>query len=93
MTESLPKAYKIWIVASVALLVFSLLLLAISVGAAFFYFSGGVTPVWVVVLGGLAVFGILAGFGGFLTMMGVAGWRSFREARRVQVLPPEHSEL
>ena len=89
MTESVPKAYKPWIVASLAILVLSLMLLAGAVGAAFFFFGGEGTPLWVVVMGGFAVFGIGLGFAGFLGMMLVAGYRSFRERRRVQVLPPE----
>ena len=89
MQESIPKGYKPFLVASIAVLVLSLMLLAGAVCAAFFYFSGQGTPLWVVVMGGFAVLGIVTGFAGFLGMMGVAGWRSFREARRVQVLPPE----
>ena len=90
MQESLPKAYKPWIVVSLVVLVLSFMLLAVAVGAAFFFFGGEGTPLWVVVMGGFAVFGILLGFGGFLGMMVFAGWRSMKEHRRMQVLPPEH---
>ena len=89
MQESLPKAYKPWIVASLSILVLSLVLLAGAVVAAFLFFGGEGTPLWVVVMGGFAVFGILLGFAGFLAMMAVAAWRSFKQSRRVQVLPPE----
>jgi hypothetical protein len=43
-----------------------------------------------VVLGVVAVLGVAVGFGGFFLMMLTAWWRSHREARRVQVIPPEH---
>ena len=87
--ESIPPGFRPWIIASIAVLVVSLVLLACAVGAAFFYFEDRGTPLWVVVLGGFAVFGVLLGFGGFFVMMMIAGWRSFQEGRRVQILPPE----
>ncbi len=90
MTESLPRGYKPWIIASVAVLVLSLVLLAGTVVASFVYFNAGGSPLWVVVMGGFAVFGVVLGFAGFLGMMTVAGWRSFKEGRRVQVIAPEH---
>ena len=92
MQESLPKAYKPWILASLTVLVLSFVLLAGAVCCAFFFFGGEGTPLWVVVMGGFAVFGIVLGFAGFLGMMLVAGWRSFKESRRVQVLPPETTD-
>ncbi len=88
MTESLPKAYRPWLIASVAVLVASLMLLAVAVGAAFVYFNEHGLPLWVVVTGGFAVLGIGVGFGGFFLMMMAAGWMSFRERRKVQVIPP-----
>lgn len=90
MVEPIGKAYKPWVIASVGVLVGSLMLLAGTVGAAFVYFNAAGTPLWVMMLGALAVLGIGVGFGGFFVMMMVAGWRSFREGRRVQVLPPRH---
>ena len=83
--ESLPKGYKPFIVASLAILVLSLVLLVGAVVAAFFFFGGEGTPLWVVVMGGFAVFGIALGFAGFLGMMLVAGWRSFKESRRARL--------
>ena len=90
--ESLPKAYKPFIVASLAILVLSLVLLAGAVVAAFYFFGGEGTPLWVVVMGGFAVFGIALGFAGFLGMMLVAGWRSFKQNRRVQALPSDQAD-
>ena len=79
--ESLPKAYKPFIIGSLGILVLSLVLLAGAVVAAFYFFGGEGTPLWVVVMGGFAVFGIALGFAGFLGMMLVAGWRSFKQSR------------
>ncbi len=87
--ESIPSGYRPWIVASIAVLVVSLMLLAGTVGASFFYFEDRGSPLWVVILGGVAVFGVLLGFSGFFVMMMIAGWRSFQESRRVQVLSPQ----
>jgi len=90
LKESLPKGYKPWIVASVAVLVLSLIMLAIAVTEAFIAFQQSATPLWAVALGAISVFGIVAGFGGLFLLMAFAGYRTFREARKVQVLPPEH---
>ncbi len=90
MSDSLPRAFKPWLIASVSLLVLSLAVLAISVTAAFVSFQQTGTPLWVVVLGALSVFGILLGFGGMFLLMAIAGVKAFRDGRKVQVLPPEH---
>jgi len=88
VTESLGKAYRPWLIASVAVLVVSLLLLAF-VGTMAFVGSSQ-APLWLIALGVVAVLGVAVGFAGFFLMMLAAGWKSFREARRVQVIPPEH---
>jgi hypothetical protein len=90
LTESIGKAYKPWLIASLIVLVGSLALLMVVVGIAFLNYHGEGLPLWVVVLGGLGGLGLFMGFGGFFLLMLVAGWNSFRQARRVQVLPPEH---
>jgi hypothetical protein len=90
LSDSLPRAFKPWLIASVSLLVLSLAVLAISVTAAFVSFQQTGTPLWVVVLGALSVFGILLGFGGMFLLMAIAGVKAFRDGRKVQVLPPEH---
>ena len=92
MSESVPKGYKPWLIANLVLLVGSLALLMVVMGIAFVTYHGEGLPIWVVVLGGLGALGLMAGFGGFFLMMMVAGWNSFREGRRVQVLPPEHDQ-
>jgi uncharacterized membrane protein YqhA len=91
VTESLPKAYKPWLIASLVILVGSLVLLAIAVTAAFWTFADQTTPLWAVVLGVLSLLGIALGFGGLFLMLVAAGYKSFREGRRVQILPPERT--
>jgi protein-S-isoprenylcysteine O-methyltransferase Ste14 len=78
------------LIASVAVLVGSLLLLAFVGTMGFLDSTKGGVPLWLVVLGVFAVLGVALGFGGFFLMMLTAWWRSHREARRVQVIPPEH---
>lgn len=89
MTEPIGKAYKPWLIVSLTVLVLSLILLAGDVTAAFINFDTKAMPLWVTVVGALAAFGIALGFAGFLGIMLVAGWASWKEGRRVQVLPPE----
>ena len=91
MTESLPKGYKPWLVVSIIVLVGSLILLAIAVTAAFLTFADKASPLWVVILGVLSLLGVALGFGGLFLLLVTAGYRSFREGRRVQVLPPEQT--
>ncbi len=90
MMQPVGNAYKPWIVASLTVLVGSLILLAADVTLAFVSFGGSneKTPLWVVVVGVAAALGVGLGFAGFFLLMLVAGWQSFRESRRVQVLPP-----
>ncbi len=89
MEESIGRGYKVWLIASVAVLVGSLVLVAIAVTAAFVSFADQGTPLWVIVVGAFGVLGTGLGFAGMFLIVATAGWRSFREERRVQVLPPE----
>ncbi len=89
MVESCPKAYKPWLIASGTVLVGSLVLVAFVVVMGFLNFSQAATPLWIIVLGVVAMLGVGLGFAGFFLMMVAAGWKSFREGRRVQVIPPE----
>ena len=89
MTESLPKGYKPWLILSVAVLVGSLVLLAVAVTVAFVTFSDKSAPLWDVVIGVVAVLGVVVGFGGLFLLIATAGFLAWREGRRVQVLPPE----
>jgi len=88
LAESIGKAYKPYLLASLAVLIGSLVLLGVVGTVAFVGTTGEPTPLWVIVLGVVAVLGLAAGFSGFFLIMVVAGWQSFRAARKVQVIPP-----
>ena len=80
------------VVASVGVLLISLVLLwAISLRR-LFTFREKTNPLWVTLLGVVAVLGVAVGFAGFFLLMAVAGWRSHRETRRVQVISPSHGD-
>jgi predicted PurR-regulated permease PerM len=49
------------------------------------------TPLWVVIMGVFAVLGIVGGFSGLFGLMLFAGWQTWRESRKVEILPPEES--
>ena len=92
MTDSIGKAYKPWLLISLAVLVGSLLLLAVAGTMAFVGNTGDPIPLWIIVLGVVSALGVGLGFGGFFLIMVIAGWASWREARRVQVISPERAE-
>ena len=89
-TEPIPKAYIPWIIASIVVLVGSLILFSVAVTAAFVSFGDRTTPLWVIVLGVLAILGVALGFGGFFLLMATAAYQNWRESRRIQIIPPEH---
>lgn len=78
---AMPKGYQLWLVVCLVVLVGSLLMLAISAGAAFVYYSDAAVPLWLTVLGVLAGMGVAVGFGGLFLLLVLAGWRSFREEK------------
>ena len=88
-SEPIPATYKVWLIASITVLVGSLILLAIAVTAAFVTFNQKSTPLWVIVLGAFAAFGVALGFGGFFLLMATAGYQAWRQSRKVQLLPPD----
>jgi len=88
LSESIGKAYKPWLIASVVVLVGSLGLLAVTMTVAFLNYSGAATPIWAIVLGVVGGLGLGVGFAGLFLLMMAAGWSSWREARRVQVISP-----
>ena len=90
--ESLGRGYKPWLMASVALLVGSLGVLAVAAAVAFVQYADAPAPIWLVLLGLAAALGVAGGFAGMFVLVGIAGVRSFREGRKVQVLSPEHSD-
>lgn len=88
MSKPLPPGYKGWIIACLVIFVGALVLLAADVTAGFVYFDQKTAPLWVTVLGVVAVLGIALGFAGFLLLMLVAGYQNWKESRRIQVIPP-----
>lgn len=92
MTAPIPKAYKPWLIASLVILVISLLCLAISASVVFILHPNETTPLGLALLFGLSVFGVIAGFAGFFLLMLFAGWQAWRAARKVQVITPDHRE-
>jgi protein-S-isoprenylcysteine O-methyltransferase Ste14 len=87
MSTSIDKKYQPWLLTSLAILVGSLVVLA-AVGTMAFV-STARTPIWLILLGAVSAFGVALGFLGFFLIMLTAGWKSFRESRRVQVIPPD----
>ncbi|MEO6805794.1 MAG: hypothetical protein ABI286_02275, partial [Edaphobacter sp.] len=85
-SNALPDGFKGWIVASVGLLLVSLLLVLGDVVAVFAYFSDKTSPLWVTLLGVAGVVGVGLGFAGFFVLMAIAGWRSYRESKRVEII-------
>jgi hypothetical protein len=68
-SKAMPDGFKWWLVASVSVLLFSLLLFVGNVVAGFVYFMGKTTPVWVTVLGVVALLGMCVGFGGLFLLL------------------------
>jgi hypothetical protein len=92
LSKAIPDSAKKWLVASLGVLLFSLVLVLGDIVAAFVYFADKSDPLWVTLLGVAGALGVAVGFAGFFLLMAMAGWRSLREARRVQVIPPVHEE-
>jgi hypothetical protein len=90
MSKPMPNGFKWGLLTSMSVLLVSLVLFVGNIVAAFVYFSQKATPLWVTVLGAVAALGIVAGFAGFFLLMAIAGWRSHRESKRVQVISPRH---
>jgi hypothetical protein len=88
--KAIPDGFKKWIVACIGVLLFSLALVLGDIVAAFVYFADKTDPLWVTLLGIAGALGVAVSFGGFFLLMALSGWRSLREARRVQVIPPAH---
>ena len=75
---SIPKAYRPWLMLLLALLVVSLFVLVVTASVAFIYYVNVLTPLWLIVLGALAAFGVAVGFGGLFLLLVVAGYSSFK---------------
>ena len=70
---------KGWLIASVVVLLGSLALFVGNVVAGFAYFTEKTTPLWVTVVGVVAVLGIAAGFGGLLLVLVLAAAKSRKD--------------
>lgn len=81
-TKVMPTGFKWWMIGCTCVLVFSLVLLVGNVVAAFAYFSAKTSPLWVTVLGVVAVLGVAAGFGGLFLLLVMVAVRAWREERR-----------
>jgi hypothetical protein len=91
-SKALPDGFKGWIVASVSLLLVSLVLVLGDIVAAFVYFSNETSPWWVALLGVAGALGVGLGFAGLFVLMAIAGWRSHQESKRVQIISPGHED-
>jgi hypothetical protein len=89
-SKALPDRFKGWVVASLGVLLASLVLVLGAIVASFVYFSDKTSPLWVTLLGVAGALGVGLGFAGLVGLMAVAGWREHRESKRVQVMPPRH---
>ena len=92
MSSPIGKSYKPWLIGSVVILVLALMSLAVTVTISFVYFAGKDSPLWLIVLFVLSALGVALGFAGVFGLMTLAGWQSFREGRRVQVISPAHDD-
>jgi hypothetical protein len=68
-SKAMPDGFKWWLVASVSVLLFSLLLFVGNVVAGFVYFMSKTAPVWVTALGLVALLGMCVGFGGLFLLL------------------------
>ena len=92
LSKAISNGAKKWLIVSLGVLLLSLVLVLGDIVAAFVYFADKTDPLWVTLLGVAGALGVAVGFAGFFLLMAIAGWRSLREARRVQVIPPVHEE-
>ncbi|GEM_PF-1321028 len=92
MPGPMGKSYKPWVIVSLATLLLSLMSLTVTVTISFVYFTGKDSPIWLIVLISLFAMGVGLGFAGFFGLMVFAGWQSFREGQRVQVISPTHDD-
>jgi hypothetical protein len=75
-STAIPEGYKWWVIASVVVLLGSLVLFTGAVVAWFVYFMQTSTPLWVTVLAVVSVLGIAVGFGGLFLVMIMGAWKT-----------------
>ena len=78
-SKAMPDGMRSWLVASIAVLLVSLVLLVGNICAGFYFFSDMSTPLWVSVLGAVSILGVVAGFGGLFLLLVVAAVKAWRE--------------
>ncbi len=85
-SEAIPKRLKAWLMASIAVLLVSLVAFSGTLAAGFYYFSDMSTPLWVSVVGAVSIASMLAGFCGLFLVMILIAVKSGRKdgARSVQ---------
>jgi hypothetical protein len=81
-SKAMPEGFKWWLVASVSVLLFSLLLFAGNVVAGFVYFTGQTAPVWVTALGIAALLGMCVGFGGLFLLLILVAVKAHRNDKK-----------
>jgi H+/Cl- antiporter ClcA len=72
----MPKSLQYWLIASVVVLLGSLVIFVTNVVAGFAYFNSQTSPLWVTVVGVVAVLGIATGFAGLLFVLILAGMKA-----------------
>ena len=81
-SKAMPDGFKWWLVASVSVLLFSLLLFVGNVVAGFVYFMGKTAPVWVTALGIVALLGMCVGFGGLFLLLILVAVKAHRNEKK-----------
>jgi hypothetical protein len=81
-SKAMPEGLKGWLVASLVVLLLSLLVFVVDVVMGFTYFTQKTTPLWVTVLGAAAVVGMGLGFAGIGLVFVMAVVKSRREDKQ-----------
>jgi H+/Cl- antiporter ClcA len=79
ISKAMPEGLKVWLIASLVLLVGSLMMFAGDVAAGFAYFTAKTPPPWVPALGLAAVIGIVLGIAGLVVVFFLTTLKSRRE--------------
>ena len=82
VNKAVPDGMKSWLLACSVVLIVSLVLLTGNLVAGFYFFSDMKMPVWVSILGAVAMLGVVAGFGGVFLLMAAAAVKDWHKGRR-----------
>ena len=88
VSRAMPDSLRWWLIASVSVLLASLALFVANVVAGFAYFTAQSSPLWITVVGVVAVLGMGLGFGGLFLVLIFAGVRA-RKNEKAQALTAE----